>query len=197
MDQPIVEIIEALPNELRSQAAEVYWAAFSQKYRALLPGKEIAIHLLARVFNTPQAIIAVQQGRCIGIAGLHYNGRTFVSTPLSIFREELGWLRGTFGVWSFHAFEPHPAEDEVRIECLAVAPEARGKGVGTQLLAAVYASAKKHGFEKVRLEVVDTNPEARRLYVREGFTCVRTDHLPIMHIFAGYAAQDVMIKQLS
>ena len=85
----------------------------------------------------------------------------------------------------------------MRIECLAVAPEARGKGVGTQLLAAVYASAKKHGFEKVRLEVVDTNPEARRLYVREGFTCVRTDHLPIMHIFAGYAAQDVMIKQLS
>lgn len=197
MDQSPIEIQETLPDELRRQAAEVYWDAFAMKLHALVPGKEKAISLLARVFNPPQAIIAVQQGRCLGIAGLHYRGRTFVSTPYAIFRQELGWLRGYFGALMLHAFEPKPAENELRIECLAVSPEARGKGIGTRLLAAVYAAARTRGFNAVRLEVVDTNLEARRLYVREGFVWVKTDRIPLVRYFAGFSAQDVMIKQLS
>ncbi len=196
MEQTPIEILETLPDELRSQAAEVYWDAFSQKLHALVPGKEKAVALLARLFNPAQAIIAVKQGRCLGIAGLHYRGHTFVDTPYEIFREELGWLRGFFGARLFHAFEPKPAENELRIECLAVTPEARGQGIGTRLLGAVYAAAKDKGFNKVRLEVVDTNPDARRLYLREGFVIIKRDRIPLVRYFAGFSAQDIMVKQL-
>lgn len=197
MEKPLLEIAEDLPDSLREQAAEVYWDAFSQKLHALAPDKGKALALLARLFDAQQAIIALQQGRCVGLAGLHCGKRVFVTTPYAVFQQELGWLRGFFSALMFHAFEPRPAADELRIECLAVSPQLRGQGIGSRLLAAVYAAAKKKGFNKVRLEVVDTNPNARRLYVREGFELIRTDRIPLARYFAGFAAQDVMVKRLS
>jgi ribosomal protein S18 acetylase RimI-like enzyme len=55
---------------------------------------------------------------------------------------------------------------------LYVAPEARGRGVGTALLAAIIEPAREAGFDHVSLEVLTRNNEARRLYNRLGFVPV-------------------------
>ena len=62
---------------------------------------------------------------------------------------------------------------DIYVEWIAVAPEARGQGVGKKLLdwAAVYARAANRSL--LTLTVMWTNP-AIRLYLREGFTI---DHL--------------------
>ncbi len=59
-----------------------------------------------------------------------------------------------------------------RLYSLAVAPEARGRGVGRALLAAVLAAARRHGARRVRLEVRDTNEVALSLYRTAGFRAV-------------------------
>jgi ribosomal protein S18 acetylase RimI-like enzyme len=56
-----------------------------------------------------------------------------------------------------------------RLYSLATRPEARGKGVGSALLAAAAEAARRHGCRALRLEVRTGNADAIRLYERHGF----------------------------
>jgi ribosomal protein S18 acetylase RimI-like enzyme len=53
-----------------------------------------------------------------------------------------------------------------------VRPDARGRGVGRALLAAVIEPARENGLDHVSLEVLVGNTDARRLYERLGFAPV-------------------------
>jgi [ribosomal protein S18]-alanine N-acetyltransferase len=61
------------------------------------------------------------------------------------------------------------AADEGEIANLAVAPEARGSGIGAALLDEALAEAGRRGASAVYLEVRDSNDTARRLYGSRGF----------------------------
>jgi GNAT superfamily N-acetyltransferase len=50
-----------------------------------------------------------------------------------------------------------------------VRPDARGRGVGDALVAAVLCWAGEHGYAHVQLWVIEGNRPARRLYERHGF----------------------------
>jgi len=56
------------------------------------------------------------------------------------------------------------------LDILYVKPEARRKGLGTELLRAAAQHAKEQGAEILALEVQERNAGARRLYERLGFT---------------------------
>jgi [ribosomal protein S18]-alanine N-acetyltransferase len=60
--------------------------------------------------------------------------------------------------------------EQAHINNLAVLPELRGRGLGTQLLEAVIAEAAHLGAELLTLEVRESNTPALRLYARSGFT---------------------------
>src|SRR5262245_6517747 len=66
----------------------------------------------------------------------------------------------------FSSFRARPL---VNIHDIAVSPEARGQGVGRQLLAAVEADARALGCCKVTLEVRSDNARAMGLYRSVGF----------------------------
>ena len=55
------------------------------------------------------------------------------------------------------------------VESLAVSPAARGRGVGTALMAACRAELAARGIEYWSVAVVEANTGATRLYEREGF----------------------------
>jgi ribosomal protein S18 acetylase RimI-like enzyme len=60
--------------------------------------------------------------------------------------------------------------DEVgELESLAVLPEARGGGVGTDLIAACREELRHRGIEYWAVAYVEANHGAQRLYEREGF----------------------------
>lgn len=56
-----------------------------------------------------------------------------------------------------------------RLYSLASRPEARGKGVGSALLAGVERAARRRGCRELRLEVRTDNADAIRLYERLGY----------------------------
>ena len=67
---------------------------------------------------------------------------------------------------------PSPLPEEAHVLAvhgLAVAPEARRRGVGTALLAAAEQRARARGARKLSLRVLSTNPTAIRLYQQFGF----------------------------
>lgn len=52
---------------------------------------------------------------------------------------------------------------------IAVAEEARGRGLGRALLAAAEEAARKAGISEIRLYVLEANERARRIYAEAGF----------------------------
>jgi len=63
----------------------------------------------------------------------------------------------------------HARHRIARLYSIAVAPEARGAGIGEKLLAAAERNARRRGRERFRLEVRTDNAAARRLYERRGY----------------------------
>lgn len=59
--------------------------------------------------------------------------------------------------------------DEAEVANVAVAPEARGQGVGARLLDEALDAARRKGSASVYLEVRDSNAPARALYASRGF----------------------------
>lgn len=59
--------------------------------------------------------------------------------------------------------------DQAHINNLAVRPELRGRGLGTQMLEAIVSEAQRLGAESLTLEVRASNVAAQRLYERAGF----------------------------
>lgn len=62
--------------------------------------------------------------------------------------------------------------DEVELANLAVAPEARGRGVGGALLDAAIERGRAEGCEWIHLEVRESNLAGRALYSSRGFAIV-------------------------
>ena len=97
-----------------------------------------------------------------------------------------GFLPGA--TWLLSAHQPHSDEPEycgtiqgVRhrngrgaVQNLGIAPEHRGRGLGTLLLHRALVGFRQAGLEYVQLEVTAENSGAIRLYSRLGFRCVRT-----------------------
>ena len=71
------------------------------------------------------------------------------------------------------------------IKRMYVAPERRGTGVATALLSALEGEARGRGWERLVLETGDQQPEAMRLYEREGYIRVPN--------FGYYADSDLSI----
>ena len=85
------------------------------------------------------------------------------------------------------------------LSLLAVAPEARGQGIGSALLQAVEAQARAAvpRLHVLSLDVIEHNP-ARRLYERHGFRVTRAHRLPgPLARMLGYDAYDHMEKRLA
>lgn len=71
------------------------------------------------------------------------------------------------------------------LDILYVKPEARGKGLGAELLRAAAEHAQSEGAETLALEVLESNAGARRLYDRLGFATIeRTLAAPIAALLA-------------
>ncbi|MBA9007688.1 GNAT family N-acetyltransferase [Thermomonospora cellulosilytica] len=66
---------------------------------------------------------------------------------------------------------PLPCNAHVRqIQGLAVDPSEQGRGLGRLLVDAACQRARQEGASRITLRVLSTNPRARRLYERAGFT---------------------------
>ncbi len=68
-----------------------------------------------------------------------------------------------------------PGSDRVaRLDAIAVAPAARGRGMGRLLLRHVEAQARALGAVRIELATAEANLAALDLFLKEGFSIVRT-----------------------
>lgn len=66
------------------------------------------------------------------------------------------------------------AADESELPSIAVRPDIRRRGIGTELLTSLFKEVKKHGAQKMFLEVRQSNDSAISLYEKNGFITAGT-----------------------
>ncbi len=186
-------IQQGFPDELRAAAAELYDAAFGAKLSIAIPNLVSRKNVLKKGFNPPFSFVAVNSGEMVGIAGFKTAQGSLTGGILHVLKEEIGFWGAIRAVFVLALFERKQVAGQLLMDGISVSPRLRGGGgIGTQLLHSLIEYAKNEGYQSVRLDVIDTNPAARRLYERVGFASVKTQVFPYLKWLYGFGAATQM-----
>ncbi len=173
-----------VPHAQIDEATTLYCDAFHEKLTPFLGAKDRAARFLAGGLEPNRAFVAMQAGAVVGIAGFKVDGKGLFEPGLGRFVKEYGWTAPA-RVLGLLLLERPEGPDHLLMDGIAVSQAVRGKGIGTKLLQAIEAHARKLKKLAIRLDVIDTNPGARRLYERFGFEAIKTTGIgPLKHLFS-------------
>ena len=186
-----------LPDPLRADAARLYWQAFGGKLGKVLGPEPRAMRFLERVIRSDHVVAALgPDGALLGIAGFKTPAGSFATghaADLAAIYGDLGaiWRRLLLGWLSGDVDNHRFLLDGICVEALA-----RSQGLGSALLEAVCAEARKRGYAEVRLDVIDTNWRAIALYKRLGFEVRGRQSIGLLRHVFGFTAATTMVRRL-
>lgn len=182
-----------LPVEYINDAIELYEQAFGQKFAVAISSKEQRIQLFKKTFNLDYVIGAIDNNKLVGIAGFQTTQGSLTDgiTYRSLI-SQFGLIMGNWAALILGLYERKVDFKQLVMDGIAVHSEARGKGIGSQLLTKVAQHAKEHDFNTVRLDVIDTNPRAKALYERMGFKSTNTEYYPYLKWLLGFSGSTTM-----
>lgn len=186
------EIRHGLSQQQVADAAAILYDAFERKLSPFLRSRADAIAVIRAILNPAVVIAAVRRGMVVGLCGVRRRGQRFLRPRLRPFVRQFGPMGGPARLLAFLVLEAPVPKGELMIESLAVRPDMRGRTIGTQILRAAYAYARSGNLAALRLDVVDTNPDAQRLYERLGFRYLRKRRYPFMRRLMGFSAVTTM-----
>jgi GNAT superfamily N-acetyltransferase len=114
--------------------------AFNREFHAPTPGPEVLAARLRQLLADTQVIAFLAGDPAVGVALLTLRPNV--------------WFEGPVGL----------------LDELYVAPEARGRGIGSALLAAVESITHERGGRLVEIAVDGADTDTRRFYERHGYT---------------------------
>lgn len=192
-----VTIFRGLHDQLRPQAARLYWEAFGGKLGRVLGPDVRALRFFERVIRGDLCFSAVGDGgELIGLAGYKTPAGSFAGGSWDDLTGVYGPLGGRWRGSVLWALGREVDNDRFLIDGICVARAWRGQGVGSRLLSALYQEAAERGYGAVRLDVVQDNFRARALYERQGFQALRTEELGVLRFLFGFASSTTMVRRL-
>jgi ribosomal protein S18 acetylase RimI-like enzyme len=188
-----------LPECYRTSAASLYDEAFGPKLSVAVRSDKERLSLLEACLVPEYAIVAMADNELAGIAGFRTPEGSFTGGLLSggpAYRylvSRLGLVKGSWAALIFSLYDRKTAPGELLMDGIAVRRDLRGKGIGGKLLDEIARYARENGYDRVRLDVIDTNPRARKLYERKGFRAVKTEEYPYLQWLLGYGGSTAMM----
>ncbi|WP_371169425.1 GNAT family N-acetyltransferase [Aliiroseovarius sp. 2305UL8-7] len=186
----------SLPDGLEADAAALYWEAFGGKLGKLLGPADRGRKFFTATVNHSAVIAATDsEGKLLGIAAHQASGDGFSNAGVSaLFRHYR--IGAIWRLVPLALLERKAPEDTLQMDGICVADDARGQGVGTTLFNELFDYARAKGFTKITLDVIDTNPRARALYERLGFTAIGEEQTGPMASLLGFASATKMVLTL-
>ena len=186
-----------VPETQRAAAARLYEQAFGRKLAVAIPNDEMRLAIQEESLVLDKGFAALLDGGLVGLAGVQTKDGSLTSgiTATTLFRR-LGVMRGVRAVAIFALYERSAEAGELLMDGIAVRADMRGKRIGTTLLDMVKQFGRDNGYKTVRLDVIDTNPDARRLYERQGFVATKTESFGYLRWLLGFGAATTMVYTL-
>ena len=197
---------DQLDSKGRHAAIDVLYQGFRRKLHKLLliSGCRRQIkRVLPQVIDFSQSLVALQchgddGERVCGVLLMNLGGKDYLRFDWRVARREFGLWGAAYRRLNYWVVNGKRRDaGELNIQALAVRRGARCRGVGTELLHAAEAYAQEQGYERVSLEVVDTNPRAKALYERQGYTQEHTSTTWPYTARAGFRRSDYLVKRLT
>ncbi|MGB4869436.1 MAG: GNAT family N-acetyltransferase [Candidatus Promineifilaceae bacterium] len=192
-----IMVQQGFPDDLRLAAAELYDAAFGAKLSIAIPNSASRMAILKKGFNPAFSFVALHNGEMVGIAGFKTaQGALTNGISFRLLQEELGYAGAVRAVLILTLFQRKQVPNQLLMDGISVSPKMRGSGIGTNLLHSLLAYAQQEGYQSVRLDVIETNPAAQRLYERVGFVSIKTEHFAYLKWLLGFGAATEMAFDL-
>ena len=189
-----VHIAFGLPAAMRADAVRLFWQAFGGKLGTVIGPEARALRFLDQAMRADQAIIAVEDGRLLGLVGFKTPQGSFAGGAMTDLRAVYGWLGAAWRAGLLELLNREVDNERFLLDGICVAVEARSRGIGAQLLAALEAEAVRRGYVAVRLDVIGENWRARALYERQGFVVVHRQNLGLLRHVFGFSSSLTMVK---
>ena len=174
-------------------AAKLYDEAFGKKFAVAISSRQKRLTLLESAFVGNFAITASVGMNLIGLAGFHTpDGSLTGGIDVRGLLTQLGIVRGLRAAVIFGLYERKPKPGQLLMDGIAVHKDYRRRGIGSQLLRRLADHARRNGFSTIRLDVIDTNPGARRLYEQQGFIAVHNEKFPYLRWVLGFGGSTRM-----
>lgn len=196
MELPEIEITAGIPHGQRPRVARLYWQAFQQKLRPALSDEQRAVPYIESLLADDRVICALADGTVIGAVGFSLRGRGAVGFSFAELRARYPTFTAPVRALLLGVLERRTHPGSLQLDGFSVAPEARGLGIGTALLAHVRQFALDERMDAVRLSVVDTNSRARDLYQRLGYVAAESASIGPLRRLYGFRTATEMVLSL-
>lgn len=184
---------EHLPDADIAAAAELYETAFGSKFFQSVPSRSDRLELIQKGFNSDFAFTAYDGEKLVGLTGYKTTkGNLTDGITFDKVIKKLGWLQGLWASLIFSLYDRKPVPGQLVMDGISVHADYRGQGIGTQLLQYIVDYAKEQGYQRVRLDVIDINPAAKKLYTRFGFKAVKEEKFPFLKPLLGFGGATTM-----
>jgi ribosomal protein S18 acetylase RimI-like enzyme len=164
--QALPEDAEKITELLLMAMVDIIFVFIGQKDET--EAKNFLLPLVAQTntqYSYENCLVAEENGKIIAAANV-YDGAQLV-----VLREPvLQQIRKIHGADFYVEDETGPGE--IYLDCLAVDPEYRGRGLGSEMLTHLIRYHVGDRRQKLGLLVDEDNPDAKRLYLRSGFHSV-------------------------
>lgn len=181
----------------RAAAATLYWEAFEGKLGPMLNPPDRGRAFLEKVIDPVFAVSAVApDGTLLGLSGFKTRRGAFVGGTFGDLRADYGLLGAVWRAPLLSVLERTAAAGQLLMDGICVDASARGQGVGSALIGEILEVARDLGMSEVRLDVIDTNPGAMRLYRRLGFEVTDWHDLGPLGGLFGFRRAATMVRQV-
>ena len=196
MTDKSVHYRKGIRGKFRERAAFLYEEAFGQKFRGAIksPGKRI--ELLRESFCLDFCIGAFEGGELIGIAGFKTGeGSLTGNITFKTLKKTLGFFPALRAAAVFTLYEQPQAPGELLMDGISVTWSHQGRGVGKELLVEIERHVNEKKLSSIRLDVIDVNPRARKLYEQQGFVAVKTESFEYLRWLPGFGGATTLVKK--
>jgi ribosomal protein S18 acetylase RimI-like enzyme len=187
-------------TEHKEDAARLYAIAFQTKFKKILGSPEEVTQLLKDGINIQRGISAISEdNELLGISGFHLNNTSLIDIKFKTFISKYGIIKGTFKYIVLVAiFSRKPdKKSQLLMDGIAVKEGNRGHGIGKQLFIALEKFSIQNKMNSIKLDVVDENPKAKKLYDRIGFVPIKYRKMPnFISELIGVGGVTTMVKEL-
>lgn len=194
MTEAPFHLADGFPADQRDKVVGLFWSAFRQKLHPVMKPEDKALDFLTQIADPAFAISALTpDGEVIGVAGFKTEKGAFIGGGLREMCAAYGMVGGFWRGLVLSILERPLQSETLLMDGIFVDETARGQGVGSALLSAIKEKAGRLGCSRVRLDVIDTNPRARKLYERHGFVAENTTDMGPLHRIFGFRRVTTMV----
>jgi ribosomal protein S18 acetylase RimI-like enzyme len=187
-------------TEHKEDAARLYAIAFQTKFLKILGSPEEVRQLLKDGINIQRGISAISaDNELLGISGFQLDNTSLTDIKFRTCVSKYGIIKGTlkYVVLAAIFYRKPDKKSQLLMDGIAVKEGNRGRGIGKQLFIELEKFSIQSKMTSIKLDVIDENPKAKKLYESIGFVPTKYNKTPnFIYKLIGVRGVTTMVKEL-